>query len=254
MRMKANFLLAGVVAGALVSGAWATDFSVWSYKAAITFPGYTATETLTNFPVLVVLSNNCFPGFNYRQFRSGSNDLSFTSDATGLTNLNYEIESWNPSGVSYVWVQMPALSNASSLIYAYWGNPAQTTVPSYGLGAVWSNNYIGVYHMNQTNVVDSSGIISTGTSVGNTNATGRFGGGQGFSSGGVKCSGAGSHIALPVASLNLANGITNFPNGFTLSAWIYPTSAVTSFHYGVSDTASRAYNEGADWVGVLFAI
>jgi len=29
---------------------------------------------------------------------------------------------------------------------------------------------------------------------------------------------------------------------------------VTSFHYGVSDTTSKAYNEGADWVGVLFAV
>ena len=34
--------------------------------------------------------------------------------------------------------------------------------------------------------------------------------------------------------------------------WIYTTSAVTSFHYS-SDTSSLAYNNGADWVGVLFA-
>ncbi len=38
---------------------------------------------------------------------------------------------------------------------------------------------------------------------------------------------------------------------FTL--WIYATAAVTSFHYGSTDTASAAYNEGADWVGILFA-
>jgi maltose/moltooligosaccharide transporter len=35
--------------------------------------------------------------------------------------------------------------------------------------------------------------------------------------------------------------------------WIYTTAAVTSHHYGTSDTATAAYNEGADWVGVLFA-
>lgn len=35
--------------------------------------------------------------------------------------------------------------------------------------------------------------------------------------------------------------------------WIYTTPAVTSFHYGTSDTASARYNEGADWVSVLFA-
>lgn len=35
--------------------------------------------------------------------------------------------------------------------------------------------------------------------------------------------------------------------------WIYATAAVTAFHYGSSDTTSAAYNEGADWVGILFA-
>ncbi len=35
--------------------------------------------------------------------------------------------------------------------------------------------------------------------------------------------------------------------------WIYATPAITAHHYGTSDTASVAYNQGADWVGVLFA-
>ncbi|WP_202843888.1 MFS transporter [Luteimonas saliphila] len=35
--------------------------------------------------------------------------------------------------------------------------------------------------------------------------------------------------------------------------WIYTTAAVTRVHYGTSDTASAAWNEGANWVGVLFA-
>jgi maltose/moltooligosaccharide transporter len=45
-----------------------------------------------------------------------------------------------------------------------------------------------------------------------------------------------------------------FFSWFALFAmWIYTTSAVTSFHYGSSDTSSAAYNNGADWVGILFA-
>jgi maltose/moltooligosaccharide transporter len=35
--------------------------------------------------------------------------------------------------------------------------------------------------------------------------------------------------------------------------WIYTTAAVTQVHFGSSDTHSAAYNEGANWVGVLFA-
>src|SRR5690606_26123508 len=35
--------------------------------------------------------------------------------------------------------------------------------------------------------------------------------------------------------------------------WIYGTAAVTSHHYGTLDVTSQLYNDGADWVGVLFA-
>ena len=35
--------------------------------------------------------------------------------------------------------------------------------------------------------------------------------------------------------------------------WIYSTAAVTSYHFGATDVTSQAYNDGANWVGVLFA-
>ena len=38
-----------------------------------------------------------------------------------------------------------------------------------------------------------------------------------------------------------------------VAMWIYTTAAVTEVHFGSTDTASAAYNEGANWVGVLFA-
>ena len=48
--------------------------------------------------------------------------------------------------------------------------------------------------------------------------------------------------------------VVQFFSWFALFAmWIYTTGAVTSVHYGSSDTTSAAYNEGANWVGVLFA-
>ncbi|NER14651.1 MFS transporter [Leptobacterium flavescens] len=38
------------------------------------------------------------------------------------------------------------------------------------------------------------------------------------------------------------------------SMWIYTTQAVTSYVYGSTDPTSQAYNDGADWVTVLFAV
>ena len=49
--------------------------------------------------------------------------------------------------------------------------------------------------------------------------------------------------------------VVQFFTWFSLfSMWIYTTSAVTSHIYGTSDAASQAYNDGADWVGVLFSV
>lgn len=36
--------------------------------------------------------------------------------------------------------------------------------------------------------------------------------------------------------------------------WIYTTPVVTQYMYGTTDTASKAYQDGGDWVGVLFSI
>jgi len=48
--------------------------------------------------------------------------------------------------------------------------------------------------------------------------------------------------------------VVQFFSWFGLFAmWIYSTSAVTAFHFGTSDVSSEAYNEGANWVGILFA-
>ena len=48
--------------------------------------------------------------------------------------------------------------------------------------------------------------------------------------------------------------VVQFFSWFALFAmWIYSTAAVTAHHFGSTDVSSEAYNEGANWVGVLFA-
>ena len=49
--------------------------------------------------------------------------------------------------------------------------------------------------------------------------------------------------------------IVQFFSWFALfSMWIYTTSAVTSHIYGTRDPASELYNQGANWVGILFGV
>ena len=69
------------------------------------------------------------------------------------------------------------------------------------------------------------------------------------------------------AMINILSDLTRMPRTmrrlalvqfFTWSAlfimWIYTTPIVTQHVYGTTDTASAAYNNGANWVGILFAI
>lgn len=60
-------------------------------------------------------------------------------------------------------------------------------------------------------------------------------------------------LHMPKTMKQLA--LVQFFSWFALfSMWIYTTSAVTRHIYGATDATSTAYNEGADWVGLLFAI
>jgi maltose/moltooligosaccharide transporter len=57
---------------------------------------------------------------------------------------------------------------------------------------------------------------------------------------------------MPDAMRRLA--VVQFFSWFALFAmWIYTTGAVTSVHFGSTDPTSEAFNDGANWVGVLFA-
>lgn len=58
-------------------------------------------------------------------------------------------------------------------------------------------------------------------------------------------------FSMPKTMRQLA--IVQFFTWFALFAmWIYTTPGVAAHHYGASDPTSPAYNEGANWVGVLF--
>lgn len=60
-------------------------------------------------------------------------------------------------------------------------------------------------------------------------------------------------IHMPKTMKQLA--LVQFFSWFALFAmWIYTTSGVTAHVYGTSDTTSALYNEGADWVGLMFGV
>jgi hypothetical protein len=148
-------------------------------RTTITFTGYNRTEVLTNLPVLVVFGTN-MPGFSYNQFAApNAADLRFRL-ANGVSNLNYEVDQWNPNGQSRVWVQVPLFSNNCALI-ATWGDATLTNPPaSTTNGATWSAGYVGVWHLNDASAADSTGREHGAEANTASVATGRIGSAASF--------------------------------------------------------------------------
>ena len=191
------------------------EFSASDYAhfIDIAFPGYSGSEALADFPVLVRLSEN-LKGFRYADFaRDDGFDLCFT-DASGKL-LAHEIDTWDTNGVSSVWVKVPSLT-ASTTIKARYGC-AKPIVPK--VESVWDADYVGVWHMGERKLplADSTGASRDITSADGTGigygAFGIIGGAVDFGATGAgRCVNTDDHANL---------------DGFqkmTIEAWTYQTS------------------------------
>ena len=114
------------------------------YSVDISVSTFTGNSTLTNFPMLVKISEGSPAGFSYNQTAADGSDLRFT-DADGF-KLPYEIEKWDITGTSYVWVKVPEYKKDSYACTMHWGAIAGEEVPATeDPQKVWSD-YIGVWH------------------------------------------------------------------------------------------------------------
>ena len=137
--------------------------------------GGTLSGPLSNFPVMVKLTSE---RVDYGQFQSDGSDLRFYQ---GATQLAHEIESFDTAGDSFVWVKVPTVT-AGGKFTMKWGDTVGSPLDPTG---VWSNGYIGVYHMNETagsTIYDSTAGATNGALVGTptVDATGAINGGMYF--------------------------------------------------------------------------
>jgi hypothetical protein len=134
------------------------DASAFSQSFGIQFPGYVGSTTLSDFPVLVKLS--AATGFQYAKAAADGADLRFALEDGTL--LSHEIDTWDASGTSLVWVKIPAFS-ATTTIKAYYG--CSGILPAVSADDVWSNGFVGVWHMgddgaSQGNSVGGGAVLS----------------------------------------------------------------------------------------------
>ena len=179
--------------------------AAFAYGSLLTVAGYDAARpALEGFPVLVRISDNVPTGFFYDDLQSKSTgeDLAFV-DMEG-NGLPFEIDTWNPSGESLVWVTLPTMTNGTQFVMC-WGSDAS------GKSLCADNpfsGYKGVWHMNSASPVDASASGNNGT----------VGGSAAVAAGKV-----GSAVSLPNKSDYVTCG-QNQPNselfsGFTVEGW-----------------------------------
>ena len=226
-----TFTAAALVASvALVSATADTiNASLFSKTCTFTVTGYTGASTLVDFPVLVRLNEgaNSPGGFKYNDCLSGGSDLRF-ADAVGNL-LPHEIETWDPSGESLVWVKVPQLSGDSTQVVAYYG-AAQGAAPAVAASDVWSK-YVTVIH-GGAGITDSSpsALTLTANAVTATADGGFIGGGMNKPAKNSK----GVNVPSPYKNNLFTNN-----RQYSLSFWAKsPTASDSSTHVTVCGVAS----------------
>lgn len=163
--------------------------------------GASVSGTVTDFPVLIRLTEN---NFDFNQAKNDGSDIRFTKADNSF--LSYEIEEWNSAEKrASVWVKVDTVwgDNYVQSINMYWGNP---DAPLYsGSSAVFdtSDNVIAVWHLGEE-CKDATANTYDAIMVSAYDAPGVIGRCKGFN--GL------DSIVVP--------GLLDTPPSLTLSAWV----------------------------------
>ena len=164
-------------------------------------------------PVPVRISTELIDGFNYAETANGTNFE--IADESGSI-LPYEIDVWNPSGESLLWVKVPDCHDGQVLTIVYGRTNADMMAYS---SRVWGG-YAGVWHMNEVLARDSAsghydGQMATGVTLNNDGRIGSSLSFDGDYEDKVFCSGVSCGEVLPNSRLT---------GGMTVSCWVNPST------------------------------
>jgi len=177
-----------------------TDAHAWTNELLLTFDAGWTTEDLIDYPVLIILNST---RINYADTQNSGQDIRFY-DGDNLTLLAHEIELWNETGDSFVWVKVPniTIGTTTDNITMRYGD----TVIGDGQNVenVWNSDYVGVWHLQNTNsLLDSTSNNNDGTLNGDPqNITHQI-------DGAIDFDGTGDFVAVgSSASLSLSDDMT----------------------------------------------
>ncbi|MFA6007091.1 MAG: DUF2341 domain-containing protein [Candidatus Shapirobacteria bacterium] len=226
---------AGQLSLTLTSG-WSSDYVNWRDRKKIIFNNTnsnigTTSEELTDFPVLIKLNKDS--DIDYAKTKTAGADIRFT-DADGMV-LNYEIEKWDETGSSYIWVKVPQIEANSSTdyIYMYYGN--SEAIDSQNKTGVWDSNFLGVWHADDsslTSLEDSTSNNKDGTKQSSNQPS--------YTSNGIIAGAQTYNQSLSRTATSIGNTLTDF----TVEVWYKDDRVIT----GYERLADKNYSDGF-WFG-----
>jgi len=239
-------------------GAWLRG---WSKRIKITISSDDVDEDLTDFPVLIMLSSST--GKNGADLTCVFDEVGSSYQKIAVTTRNgiqcpVEVVSWDDTGeVAELWVKVPSISSSEdTILYLYYDASHSDNTDYVGLTgstpatSVWSNGYVGVWHMNESTtdtVPDSTsngndGTVNgtlTGTVYGATWTTGKYDGGLNFD--------GDDYVSLGQPSS------LDFTSSFTVSVWVKFNSLATEQQIiGRSDGWVLWYDPANDFIRFAF--
>jgi len=119
--------------------------SNWLYKKKITIDHNQVPGGLTNFPILINITDTDLKN----NARTNGKDIAF-ADSTETIQFKHQIEEYTSgTGELICWVNVTSLSSTvDTVIYMYYGNPVCSA--QWNVTGTWNSDYMAIYHMSNT--------------------------------------------------------------------------------------------------------
>jgi len=186
------------------------------------------TNELSNFIVPVRVSEDLMQGFYYDE--ASPTNLVFVDKLGNL--LSYDVDTWDTSGESVVWVKLVTLPMAGMPVTMYWNLKEGQIPPENTSTDVWSD-YVGVWHMSEPN----AGTATVRDASGHKDGTGHK---SSYVAAGIFGKARGRHETPntsgyahgPAVAVQEYTDLDEFSNGaFTISGWVMLRSTTTGWAY-----------------------
>ena len=227
----------------------------FGYTNKLMVAGYTGSETLTNFPVLVRLSESGIPGFAYDDMSAKNNgkatgkDLAFFDAAGNHIPSEIETNSWDTSGTSFVWVSLPRMQQGTKFYMCYNTEASGVWVTNQN---PWAD-YVGVWHLDESGnngkpVYDATTNRLNGTIVNSGNSVSRTTPGVIGSARRIAGdNGHGPGIIIPATNGWQKTAADSLGTDFHASFWMRPQGADVTNRKWSNLLGRRKGDKGESW-------